>query len=177
MLVDSEVTNSKGRMCERWIKLDIVDVLINLCNIIIFIAVIIIFFWFIISKQFNVIILDKVNIITLLCQRDILFRNNIRIYMQNNNSIKKTAEELEKLRLAYNTDLLVSQLLPYIYAFGSLIVVCILVIVYKKRIIVRDEYILFLFIFLGFFTEVVFYFVVINGWKFIGDFELLLLLS
>lgn len=158
--------------------IDSFDVLVNLCNVLVYIIVIIIFFWIIISAQFNIIILEKMDIILLICERDKTFKYNIKTLLNIvKNSTFEIAKKQEFERNKENLKLLHSDLMPYIYGIVCLIIANIVYICLTNRKIKYSECLLFVYIFIGFFTEVLFYFIVINEWKYIGDFDLLNLIS
>ncbi len=154
-----------------------VEILLNLFNIITFFIAIISFFWFVVSKQFNIIIVEKLGIFISLCKKDETFKENIHNYLKSEyvKYIYYSANIHEQNRNSYNYDLLTNELFPYLYVLIILIVINIFYIIYKRITINKNDLLLFILMFLGFFTEVIFYFVVINEWKYVGDFELLLL--
>jgi len=152
-----------------------VNLLINVSNLIVYIIVIIIFFLFVISKEIDNIILDKTDIIISLANNDENIKNQLLEYLKTVN-ISKLAVEESTERYSYNISLLSQQIYPYLYTLGSLDVLIIGYIMNKKIKISKTEYLLLMMIFIGFSTEIVFYYTMIKPWKFIGDYELLQLL-
>ncbi len=152
------------------------NLLINLSNIVIFLIFIILFFWFILSRQFDYIVLDKVNIISLLAKYDKDFNETLTEYLNTNESlyeIPKKALEQEESRNAYNFILLQTEVFPFLYVVCTSLIIVILYIIVKRKKLLKAEYYLLSFVVFAFITEVIFYFLVIKEWQFIGDYQLL----
>lgn len=149
---------------------DSVGVFICVLNIIVFMITLMIFFWFIISRQFETVILSKIDIIVLTLKENKVLRDKIleQIYLEYDN-IKNIAVENEQGRNNHNFEQLKNKIGPFIYSFISLLFTIIGYILFKKiKFDIIDVILVFLVIF-AFSTEIVLFYVLVNNWIFIGD--------
>jgi hypothetical protein len=147
------------------------NIIINTSNILIYVIVIILFFIYVISQQIENIILNKIDILIMIANHDPFVKKNLIDYIKNND-LSSAAKTQNNIRFQYNMDLLNINILPYLYILIAIIAADIIYIVFEKIKMTTAEIVLFLSIFCGFITEILFYFIVIKNWNFIGDHEL-----
>jgi hypothetical protein len=146
------------------------DLLICNLNIVFFLIVSISFFWFILSEQYVRVVLDKTDIINLVADQNPEVRSAVISYAEANyDTIRKTAKENRKQRMVHNVDLFYRYIVPFISVFVFFQFV-IAAYIWKKgiRVSYTDKVHMGLVV-LAFVTELVFYFVVVRNWIFIGD--------
>ena len=172
-----------------WLKNEIVNPVNSFIisfNILFFLIVLFIFFWYVLSVQFEVIILNKTELITLYAQNDPSVNQAVTAYVQSINlpELQAAAEADETARNKSNLNLLIGYpatsnnpfpvfvwyIILSIVTFGLFIWLC--VHAAKNGLTSGDKLLLFLLV-LSFITEVIFYFAVVNTWEFIGDYEIL----
>lgn len=159
---------------------DSINILINLLNLVIFIGVIILFFWFVISKQFDNIIYDKTDIIISAARNDENFKAYLKNYLETDyikNKLPLLAKQQFGNRTEYNVMLLERELLPFVWSLLTMIGLDVIYMAFKRIKFTYIDYFLLLSVILGFITEILFYYIVIREWKFIGDYTLLILLA
>jgi hypothetical protein len=149
---------------------DSVGVFICILNNIVFMLTLLLFFWFIISKQFETVILSKVDILVLVLKENKELKKKIidQIYKEYNNT-KLISIDNEFHRNEYNFELLKNKIGPFIYSFFSILCSLFGYIVYKRIKFDIIDFILVLSVIFAFSTEIVFYYVLLNNWIFIGD--------
>jgi len=163
----------------QWIRGELfspVNMFIIILNSLFFIGVLVIFFWFILSTQFESIMLDKVDIVTLFAQNDPAVYSSIKEYIDkvDVDQLKATSDSDQNARNTSNTQLFVDNLVWWFAVLGILTLVSFgYLISHGLGNITIGEYMLIFLIILSFTTEIVFYFAMVNSWKFIGDFQLL----
>lgn len=149
-----------------------VNLFISLANIIVFIIFIIAFFWFVLSNQFQTIILDKVSVIIILAKNDPAFNQTLYNFIKNNNITEKAQQQYEN-RTNHNLQLMFTDLFPFIYA-GFVAEVSILIYIILNKIKLSfPEWILLFFVFGAFITDAIVFFTLIYPWQFIGDAKLM----
>lgn len=150
------------------------NILICLSNIAVFVTFLILFFWFVLSKQFDAIILEKVKLISLVAKYDPKFKTVLKNYLYSNDSITLAAKatQQENLRYENNVNALQIEVMPFVYILSTLWTLNLIYMIWYKRKLLFSEWILLLLVLGAFITEVIFYFILVNEWKFIGDFEL-----
>jgi hypothetical protein len=136
----------------------------------------IIFFLGILCSQFETIILDKVEILTLLSKNDPTIKKNIEEYLStiDINKLAIIAKNEKETRNIQNNDLFVKKLLGWFIVLGTITMICFILLCLhatKNSISKGDLLLVFLLLF-SFVTEIIFYFAVIDSWKFIGDYEI-----
>jgi hypothetical protein len=150
------------------------NILICVANISVFVIFLILFFWFILSRQFDAIILEKVSIISLIAKYDPEFRKVLLEYLYSNNTSNDLiAKKQEELRYRENVNSLQIEVLPFTYILGTILILDIIYMVLHKNKLMFSEWILLILVLGAFITEVIFYFVLVNEWRFIGDFQLI----
>lgn len=151
---------------------DSTSIIIAFITIIIFCVIGILFFWFILSDQYIKIILDKTDFIS-----DYIGNLDTPIKNANFIEIDKSRLDESNKREQYNKDLLwTAGVLPFVIVFILLFIVFIICAKYFNYIHHFDRVDLFLIFcaIIAFIFEVIFYLVVIENWKFIGDNQILL---
>jgi hypothetical protein len=163
----------------KWIRNELfspVNGFIITFNIIFFLGILLLFFWYILSSQFETIILDKVEILTLLSKNDPTIKKNIEEYLStiDINKLAIIAKNEKETRNIQNNDLFVKKLLGWFIVLGTITMICFILLCLhatKNSISKGDLLLVFLLLF-SFVTEIIFYFAVIDSWKFIGDYEI-----
>ncbi len=152
-----------------------INIFIILLNALFFITVLVIFFWFIVSNQFETIILDKVDIVTLLAKNNPSIYNYIKDYVNNNNieDIKNISDTDKQTRDKNNVKLFINHMIWWFAVLGILCLIVLLYLVIKGKGITTGDIVLILLVSVSFTTEIILFFVLIKPWKFIGDFQLM----
>ncbi len=164
----------------NWIRTEIfnpVNNFIIIFNVIFFLGILLLFFWYILSSQFQNIILDKVEIISLLAQNDTTIKKSVQDYIDtvDINQLKISADSDKIKRTDLNNQLFIEKLLGWFVVLGVVMFICFYLLylhAINKKMSKGDMILIFLLIF-SFVTEIVFYFAVVTPWKFIGDYELI----
>ena len=153
------------------------NLFLNMLNNTVFIYILVAFFLVIITGTFLEVILEKAELIKLYADEDPVFKQEIL------NKINADYEETialgkadEKRRNEQNTRLIWNELAPYLI---SLVVITLIFGMFSaapwgesKYSRKADSFLIFTLLF-AFSTEIVFYFVVLRNWVYIGDQELL----
>jgi hypothetical protein len=147
-----------------------VRIFICIFNTKMFMLILTIFFWFVISKQFINALLEKTDIIVLVANENPEFKEyllqNIKSNYDNVSSIALTNQYNREL---YNFELLVNRIGPFFYGFSTLLFSLLVYIVAKKQYPDKVDCALLFLEISAFSTEVIFYYVLLNNWTFMGD--------
>jgi hypothetical protein len=158
------------------------NITITLCNIIFFMIVQTFFFKYIASKQFNIVLQNKMGIMTELAKNNIYVNNKIKEYKDSNSvaSIKINAEKENKAREKKNSMLMLKEFGPFIGGCFIILLFFIIMMLYynifKKdnnwhKWMSVDTSILTLVLF-AYTTELLFYFGIVRNYDFYGDQQL-----
>lgn len=149
---------------------DSATLFICILNVIVFMIVLLLFFWFILSRQFEITIVSKVDIIVLLAKEDINVRKQIlNIIDLNYEQVKNQSIINEYERDVFNWELLKNKLGPMIYIFMGLFKLVFLYIIIKKKSFICVDYLLIFIVLACFIPELLFYYILLENWTFIGD--------
>ena len=142
------------------------NVIIVLSNVMMFMIAEFCFFWFIVSKSVEGVIDSKIDLLLEMDrQLDWIELNKIEIEQ----STLDKAKDDESNRYEQNILLAQTLLGPFAIVIGSLWCLSILVMIVKKIPFTKTDFLLLCTIFLAFSTELIFYFIVIERSKIIGD--------
>lgn len=149
---------------------DSATLFICILNVIVFMVVLLLFFWFILSRQFEITIVSKVDIIVLLAKEDKNVYNQILEYIDlNYEQVKNQSIYNEHERDVFNWELLKNKIGPMIYIFMGLFKIVIIYIIIKKKRFIFVDYLLVFFVLACFLPELLFYYILLENWTFIGD--------
>lgn len=152
------------------------NIFLNLLNSTLFIFILVCFFIFIISGTFLQVIIEKSEIIKLYADENPVFKeqliNNINA---DYDQVQNLAQQDKEKREENNKQLIINELLPYLIILTFLTIIAGLYSVTfgKNRYYKTADSILLFTLLFAFSTEIVFYFVVLRNWIYIGDQELM----
>ncbi len=133
-------------------------------------AILVIFFWFVISKQFEHVLLSKIDIVVLMAkENEVLKKQLIKNIMIDYDNLQQIAEENEQARMHFNFELMRNKIGPFLYSFVSLFGLLFSYICIKRIRFDTIDFVLILCEICMYSTEYIFYHIIINGWIFIGD--------
>lgn len=169
-------TYSKFIMAEVFSPLNI---FIIMFNILFFLIVLVLFFWFILSPQFQSIVLDKADIISLLGDSNFKIKTAIGGYLGTIDfdvlEAKANVDSID--RTVINNKNFVDTLLGWFIVIGLVTLASLVFLIKHARKegggIKTSDWILLLLLVFSFTTEIIFYLVVVKPWQFIGDYELI----
>mgnify|MGYP001174854305 CR=1 FL=1 len=147
------------------------NMILTFSNIIFFIVVQTLFFYFIASKQFNIVLGDKVGIFNEYVSRNKPLKEQIRMFFASKDyeNIKEGAKEEEEDREEYNQNLLKSWILPPLSIATTILLLFILkLFLYDEPWSEVDTVGLFLVV-TAYTTEILFYLGIVQQFKFYGD--------
>lgn len=150
--------------------LEPINLIICLTTINFLTVLLLLFFWFILSEHFIYILLDKLDLIIFYLkdlEKDIIFDELLN---ENETLLKTKSIESYNNRYNYNVVLLFTQgVIPYILVFilFDLILIC------RLKQINKTDFVLLILSIFSFIFEIMFYFILVQNWKFIGDNEFL----
>jgi hypothetical protein len=151
------------------------DILITLITITLFLLVIILFFWFVISSHFSDIIHYYLGIINgYVDQQTDKAKEKLKSeLLKSRNSIIDKAKKEEEENNQFNINLIKEKLVPFYASFCVLSFVCFVYMIYYKRPFGNIEILLVLFIFIAFSADLSVYFIIASRWIFLTDQELI----
>jgi len=162
-----------------WIQGEIfspVNGFIIVFNVLFFLGVLLIFFWYVLSSQFQTIVLDKVDIITLMATYDENIKTSVTNLIQtiNTEELKAAAQAEQIARNTTNQKGFVESLLGWFIVLGVLTLIAFIMLCIHAvgGGINKGDWVLIFLLVLSFVTEIIFYFVVVDSWEFIGDYQL-----
>ena len=142
-----------------------------LSNVIFYIVVQTLFFYFIGSKQFNNVLENKVDIVVSYAKKNIYLKEFIKEYISNENAkkLEKEAKKQKKKREKYNRSLIFKWI-------GIPLLICIVVLlinIFKLFILGeswgRSDNIILLLVIFAYSTELCFFFGIVKQYEFYGD--------
>lgn len=148
------------------------NTLVSLLTILFFITALVLFFWYIISDQMKIILLDKLEVLKIYSEYDPLFKATLKLKINNKDLNKEKYEKEILKRNEYNKKLFIDLMSWWFIIISFLIVLDIFYIVYYKKPLSKAELLLIMFVLTAFVAEIIFYIVIIREWKFIGDNEI-----
>ena len=150
------------------------NIIILLSNILIFVLMEVLFFWYIASKSVERSIGQKMELFIELDQIEEV--RQLYDYLLNTtdvNFILEKAIENEEFRNKYNFELLLTWISPIFIIIIILQIVTIIVLVWKKFKFDSIDFLLLTTVLIAFLSEVIFYFIVVNRTILIGDIEII----
>lgn len=150
------------------------NMIVTVSNIIFFIVVQTMFFYFIASKQFNVVLNNKVGILNEFASRDDELRSNIKAFFASDayKQIEEAAEVEAEERVAYNTKLIKNWIVPPLLACIALLLIFLIKrSVYNEPWGAADTLGLILVV-SAYTTEVLFYLGIVRRFEFYGDIQI-----
>lgn len=136
-------------------------------------AILVIFFWFIISNHFEHVLLSKIDIVVLMAkENEALKKQLIQQIDRDYNTTQQIALENEGVRMYHNFELLKNKIGPFLYSFVSILGLLFSYICIKRVRFDTIDFVLILIEICAYSTEYIFYHVIISGWIFIGDQEM-----
>ena len=166
-------------------------ILITFLNVAFFMIVQILFYYFIVSKQIDEIVISKVGIINTYIKYSKFVNNKIKEFKNSNDyKIKeKQAENTEIKRLSINRNIIWMKLKNFLIIVLSIIIFCIIILTIfsfsyiqkkfnlnskeaSKITLSLSDKILILFVLGAFTTELLFFFGMVNRYEFVGDHEI-----
>jgi hypothetical protein len=155
------------------------NMVITLCNIIFFIVVQTLFFKFIASKQFNIVLQNKMGIINNFANNNLSVKKQIQEYLltEEAKNISNNAKSENLVREKKNLKLIKNKIGPILGLCFILLLMFIFIMIYNKNKNIKpiwsstDTAILSLVLF-AYSTELMFYFGIVRNYEFFGDQEL-----
>jgi len=159
---------------------DPINVFITVFNILLFFILMFLWFWFIASNQLYSVISIKAAEINNIAKNEVVLdkmvETLIETYRKDETLIKKVSEDI-KIRNAENISMVSSYILPPIIIFLLLTIFYgSYIYVFKYNYWGLPENVLIIFMFLGFITEIVLYFMVIENFHYIANSTILKLI-
>lgn len=152
--------------------LQLSHIILILLNVLIFIIFQTIFFYFVGSKQIDIIVEDKMDIINTYLSYNTTAKNNLKTYLESNsdiNTILENADEDEATRINSNLNLIGVWIgIPCVVIIILLIICAFIMYALKIKWTGIDNVGLIL-VLCAYLTEIVLYFGVIKKYNFIGD--------
>lgn len=149
------------------------NMIVIFMNVLFFMIVQVLFFQFIASKQFNVVLKDKANILTEYIKCDDDAKKSITSFKKSDyvKDVKKKAEQQEKKRDKANIKLMMKWLgLPFLISLCLLALFIILQIINRKKDKWSNiDWALLTLIVGAYITEILFYLGIVMQYKFYGD--------
>lgn len=158
-------------------------ILIIFCNVLIFMFMQVLLFWYVISKAVEVIILDKSTTIKNIIKNSPRLQERLISYTQSNEytNIKQLSSIDSNNRITYNIDLTWKwMLIPFLI----IIIVIFLAIIYEIYLykftqynnlkIDKTDLLVLITVFMSFFTEIIFIFVLVTRYIYISDMDMIL---
>lgn len=154
---------------------------ITMCNIIFFMIVQTLFFKYVASKQFNIVLQNKMEIITELAKNNITVNNKINEYKKSLSvaNMKKNAIKENKTREEKNSKLMFKEFGPFIGTSITILAIFVGMMIYNAltsnnewhKWKSTDTAVLTLVVF-AYTTELLFYFGIVRNYNFYGDQQL-----
>lgn len=181
-----------SKFLEKLKKVTAPILLVTFLNIEFFMVVQIFFFYFIASKQIDVIIESKADIINKFSESSNILKCKINSYL-NSDEFKKNknySDEINKKRMKLNLDIIVKRKLVWLIIIGIFIFISFSVAIsgtiisrvnknddkyvyWKSQGFSKSDLILILFVICAFTTEIAFFFLMVKKYEFIGDMEII----
>jgi hypothetical protein len=145
--------------------------LICILTTLFFITALFLFFWFVVSDQFKIILMDKVDVLKTYVSYDPNAKEDLRKKLDETVLDEATFKLNEKKRTEHNTQLFIKEILWWFVVLIILLLACIIYMRVYHIDFARADSMLVFFVLSAFVAEIIFYLVVIKELKFIGDNE------
>ena len=156
------------------------NLIIMFSNILAFMVMQSLFFWFIVSKSVENVIDEKTELLIKLGENIPQIKELLVDYIKDSEETDKILEKAYKdynQRELYNINLIWEWIgPPFITILTMLIITCVILVFNKNFKFTRKDFYLLCTVFLAFFTEILFYFTVISRSRILSDMEVLKIL-
>lgn len=148
------------------------NTIISLLTTLFFVTALVLFFWYVISDQLKIIVLDKVEIIKLYSKHNPEFKKVLQTKLNDKKLDEDKFKAVEKERNNKNIKTFSEMLLWWFIVLIAFVILNIAFLAYKKEFSKADIILVF-FVLTAFVAEIIFYLVIIREWKIIGDNEII----
>lgn len=149
------------------------NTLVSLLTILFFITALVLFFWFVISDQLKIIILEKLEIIKIYSDNDKNFKNVLKDMVNKQELDENNYRQEINNRNEQNIKTFAEMLIWWFVVVIVCVVANILYITILRKPFDKADIVLVVFVLSAFVAEIIFYLVIIREWKFIGDNEII----
>jgi hypothetical protein len=148
------------------------NTLISLLTTLFFITALVLFFWFVISDQLKIIVLDKLEILKLYSKYNSDFKKLLKEKISNKKLDEEKYNQIIKERNNNNIKTF-KEMLSWWFIVLFIIVILNIIYIIRKNNFTKSDMLLVFFVLTAFIAEIIFYLVIIKEWIIVGDNEII----